>query len=55
MKCKYNVYLLDGEAHILERFEYGDYDDVQNLIGYMVDGAKVVTLMISKREVGADD
>lgn len=46
---KYHVYLYCAENVI--KFTYTDYDSVQNLIGYMVEGSPCVKFMISQEEV----
>lgn len=48
MRYEYTVYLLDLNGRPVQSFTYTDYDDVQNLIGYMVDGARCLNITISK-------
>lgn len=51
MKTKYRwkIYLKYGDASQL--FYYYDYDSVQNLIGYLCEGANMVELTIIKETV----
>ena len=49
MKYKYNVGLNFKGERIW--FTFDDYDDVQNLIGYMVAGARTVDITIFKEAI----
>ena len=53
MKYKYTVWLTENGQPV-KAFEYDDYEDVQNLIGYMVDGTRILEISIHKREVKDD-
>lgn len=48
---KFNLEL-DKTVTLEKEFTFTDYDDVQNIIGYMVDGSKELDIRI-KREVVA--
>lgn len=52
-KYKYIVTLQDIQAHEpLELLQYTDYDDVQNLIGYLVEGTSApIEFRIRKEEI----
>lgn len=54
MHNEYTVYLLDNDGKIIKGFTYTDYDDVSNLIGYMVEGTKVLRFIIDREEVEED-
>ena len=51
MKYEYTVYLQDAEGNTMKSFTYDDYDSVQNLLGYMVEGSTYLKVVISKKEV----
>lgn len=51
MKYKYTIFLIGYDNHVAHKFEFYDYEDVQNIIGYMVDGSKSLNLTIVKEEV----
>lgn len=53
-KYRYTVWLTENGTPV-KAFEYTDYEDVQNLIGYMVDGARILEISIHKTEVKSDD
>lgn len=48
-KYEYTVWLKVKDS--VTAFTYDNYDDVQNLIGYLVDGARYLEITISKKEV----
>lgn len=50
MKTKWTVYLKDGTGYV-KMFVFYDYDSVQNLIGYMMEGTTFLSIDISKQEV----
>ncbi len=49
----YKIKLKVGYAE--HSFTYTDYDSVQNLIGYMVEGSDRIELVIDKGEEAAND
>lgn len=55
MEYRYTIFLLGFDNKITNKFVYTDYDDVQNLIGYMVDGANSLNITIAKEEVKDDE
>lgn len=50
MKTKWTVYLKDNIGYV-KMFVYYDYDSVQNLIGYMMEGTTFLSIDINKAEV----
>ena len=51
MRYEYTVYLLDADGNIIKGFDYTDYDEVSNLIGYMVEGTPILNFCIHRTEV----
>ena len=50
-KYKFTVYLKGYNGETTARFEFDNYDDVQNLIGYMIDGSTSIDIKIYKEAV----
>ena len=49
MKYKWTVYLKEGTGYV-KTFVFDNYDSVQNLIGYMMEGTNFISIDISKKE-----
>ena len=47
MKYKWIVYIKDGDKYV-KRFVFNDYDSVQNLLGYMMEGTDFMSFDIKK-------
>lgn len=47
MMYKWTVYLKNAESYV-KIFTFYNYDDVQNLIGYMVEGSDFISIDIKK-------
>ena len=50
MKTKWTVYLKDGTGYV-KLFVFYDYDSVQNLIGYMMEGTTFLSIDINKEVI----
>lgn len=50
-KTKYTIYKMDVDGKAYEAYTFDDYDDVQNLIGYMVHGKNINTFIVHRQEV----
>lgn len=50
MMYKWTVYLKNAESYV-KIFKFYDYDDVQNLIGYMIAGSDFISIDIKKEVV----
>lgn len=42
---------VEKKVSIAKKFVFDNYDDVQNLIGYMVDGSDALEIEIEKEEI----
>lgn len=50
MKYKWTVYMKDGTGYV-KMFVFDNYDSVQNLIGYMMEGTTFLSLDIKKEAI----
>lgn len=50
MKYKWTVYMKEGTEYV-KMFVFNDYDSVQNLIGYMMEGTTFLSLDIKKEAI----
>lgn len=50
MKYKWTVHLMEDDQRSLKTLHYDDFDDVQNLIGYIMEGTRIQTFTIMKTE-----
>lgn len=42
---------VEKKVSVVKKFVFDNYDDVQNLIGYMVDGSDSLEITIEKEEI----
>ena len=49
MKYKWTVYIKEVDKYV-KMFVFDNYDSVQNLIGYMMEGTDFISIDISKKE-----
>lgn len=55
MKYKWTVHLLEDGQKSLKVLHYDDYDSVQNLIGYIMEGTRIQMFTIIKSEVKEEE
>lgn len=47
MKIKWTVFIKEGDKYV-KLLQYNDYDSVQNLIGYLMEGTEFMSFDIKK-------